>query len=754
MRKYFVAAIFLSLIFGHFGSAISQVRMNTGELAQYVPGEILVKFKKTASRSDIIQLNTTLGLKTIKEFPSIGVHHIKLKPGETVAEAIKKYSDDPNVEYAEPNFIVHALATPNDTSYGELWGLHNIGQMVNGITGTSDADMDAPEAWDITTGDSGVVIAVIDTGVAWDHPEVAGNIWTNAGETTGNGIDDDVNGYVDDIRGWDFVDNDNDPMDFHGHGTHVAGTIAGVGNNSRGITGVMWTARIMPLRFLDASGFGDTADAISAIDYAVANGARVLNNSWGGSDSSQALRDAIERSNSAGAVFVAAAGNDGLDNDLNPAYPASFNVANIISVTATDQNDSLAWFSNYGATTVDVGAPGVNTYSTIPARELVFSDHFDDGTIVPWITGGTPNTWAVTTESPPTPPSGTYALTDSPGGDYAIGANNWAASPSIDLSGRVGCKLLYEMELDVELLLDAVYIEASTDGTSWNWVDAWTGITGGNFFPFEEDLSPYDGQSTLYFRFRLFESNGSGTGGGAHIDDVQLTSSSSDYSADTQYDYFEGTSMASPHVSGLAGLIMAAFPTASNTEVKSRILNGVDPKPNLAGITVTGGRINALNSLMIPVPPGNLTASAASGNQIDLSWRDNSSNEDEFIIERSGDFGGTYSQITTVAAVGGTGTTVSYNDTSVSGGQFYYYRVSAKNTYGDSAYSNEAMTLTPGGLLGITDGSPDSPCFIATAAYGSPNGDNVDLLRGFRDRYLMAHSIGKKWVSLYYRYSP
>ena len=403
------------MLYGYDGD--SSVLTRGGHIpSPYVPGEILVKFKKTASTTDIVQLNTTLGSKTIKEFPAIGVQHIKLKPGETVVEAIKKYGDDHNVEYAEPNYIVHALLTPDDPSFSQLWGLHNFGQPVNGTTGPSDADTDAPEAWDITTGRSGVVIAVIDTGVAWDHPDFAGNIWVNTGETPGNGTDDDGNGYVDDIRGWDFVDNDNDPMDFHGHGTHVAGTIAGVGNNSRGITGVMWTARIMPLRFLDTLGSGTTADAISAIDYAIANGARVLNNSWGGNDSSQSLREAIERSDSAGAVFVAAAGNDGWDNESTPIYPASFDAANIISVAATDQDDNLASFSNYGATTVDVGAPGVNRYSTVPARDVVFTDTFDDdGNIDPWTTGGIPNTWAVTNETPPSPPSGTYSLTDSPG---------------------------------------------------------------------------------------------------------------------------------------------------------------------------------------------------------------------------------------------------------------------------------------------------------------------------------------------------
>ena len=750
MRKYFLVAISLLLILGHLGSAISRGKLENTKSDHYVPGEILVKFNKTAPKSVIAQLNTSLGAKTIREFPSIGVQHIKLKPGETVAEAIKKYSDDPNVEYAEPNYIVHALATPNDPSFGELWGLHNTGQTVNGTPGTSDADIDAPEAWDITTGSTSVIIAVIDSGVAWDHPELAGNIWTNTGEIPGNGIDDDGNGKEDDIRGWDFVDGDNDPMDYFGHGTHVAGTIAGVGNNSRGITGVMWTARIMPLRFLDATGSGNTADAIAAIDYAVANGARVLNNSWGGYGSSQSLKKAIQRSNSAGTVFVASAGNDGLNNDSTPAYPASFPVANIISVAATDQDDNLALFSNYGAASVDVGAPGVNTYSTVPAREVVFSDNFDDGDIAPWTTGGTPDTWAVTLEIDP-PPSGTYCLTDSPGDDYVANTDNWAAGPPVDLSGRVGCKLLYQMELDVELLLDVLYIEASTDGSTWNWVDGWTGTTIGIFFPFEEDLTPYDGEPSLSFRFGLFESNGSGIGDGAYIDDVQVTCSSSDYTSNTQYEYFEGTSMAAPHVSGVAGLIMAAFPGISNSEVKIRILNGVDQKPDLARRTVTGGRINALHSLLTPPAPSNLTATAVSANRVDLRWIDNSTDEYEFSIERKMEFYGRFSPIDTAPGVAGTGTTVSYKDTSVTAGIFYYYRVRARNIHGYSPYSNKAMTLTPGGDFGVTD---DDSCFIATAAYGSPHNRCIDLLRTFRDEHLMDHAIGKRWVQLYYRYSP
>ena len=766
MRNYFLAATLLAILLVPLDSNRLQALPDNARFAPYVPGEILVKYRESASKNAILQSQSTLGGKTIREFPSLGVHHIRLKSGETVVEAIERYSTDPSVEYAEPNYIVHALATPNDPSFGELWGLHNTGQVVDGTSGTADADIDAPEAWDITTGDSSVVIAVIDSGVAYNHPELAANIWTNPGEIPGNGTDDDHNGYRDDIVGWDFVDNDNDPMDFYGHGTHVAGTIAGVGNNSRGITGVMWSARIMCLRFLDTSGSGTTADAISAINYAAANGARVLNNSWGGGGLSQALGDAIRRSDSAGTVFVAAAGNEGTDNDTTPSYPASFTVDNIISVAATGQSDDLATFSNFGATSVDVGAPGVNTYSTVPAREVVFSDTFDDGDIADWTTGGTPDTWAATDESPPTPPSGTYTLADSPGGSYQLNANNWAASPSVDLSGRVGCQLVYQLELDTEFLFDFLFIEASTDGTHWTNIygpnTGYTGSTGGTFVEIPDDISAYDGQPALFVRYRVFESNGSGTGGGVHLDDVRITCASSDYSADTQYEYFEGTSMATPHVSGLAGLIMAAFPGISNTEVKSRILNGSDPVASLDGKTLTGGRINALNSLSIPSPPSGLTALGVSTDQVDLSWTDQSgpplspwAEELEFRVYRKTETHGTYLLLGTVPQFAGSGSAVPFPDNTVARGRMYFYRVTASNAAGESSFTNEVSVIVPGWAFGITGGSGGTGnCFIATAAFGSPHARAIDFLRMFRDRYLMEHSIGRKWVAAYYRYSP
>ncbi|WP_196811806.1 S8 family peptidase, partial [Dolichospermum circinale] len=198
------------------------------------------------------------------------------------------------------------------------------------------------------------------------HPDLVGNIWTNPGEIANDGIDNDNNGYIDDIRGWDFAYNDNNPSDVDGHGTHVSGTIAGKGNNGVGVTGVAWNAKIMPLKFLDDTGSGTLSAAILAINYATAKGVKITNNSWGGGGYSQALYDAINAAGQSGALFIAAAGNSGQNADINPMYPAAYNLANIISVASTTHTDALSSFSNYGLTSVDLGAPGSAIYSTLP----------------------------------------------------------------------------------------------------------------------------------------------------------------------------------------------------------------------------------------------------------------------------------------------------------------------------------------------------------------------------------------------------
>jgi len=263
---------------------------------------------------------------------------------------------------------VEGASTPDDPRYGDLYGLHNTGQS----GGSADADIDAPEAWQVSTGSRDVIVGVVDTGIDYTHPDLAANIWVNPGEIAGNGLDDDGNGFVDDVHGYDFVNNDGDPFDDNGHGTHVAGTIGGVGNNGIGVTGVNWEVSLMGLKFLSDSGSGSTSAAIQAINYATmmrtqyGQNIRVTNNSWGGGGSSDAMRQAIEAGAAADILFVAAAGNDGSNNDANPQYPASYTSEAVVSVAATNRNDALAGFSNYGATSVDLAAPGAGIVSTVP----------------------------------------------------------------------------------------------------------------------------------------------------------------------------------------------------------------------------------------------------------------------------------------------------------------------------------------------------------------------------------------------------
>lgn len=262
---------------------------------------------------------------------------------------------------AERDYLVFPTLFPTDTSFAQLWGLHNTGQ----TGGIADADIDAPEAWDITTGSREVLVGVIDTGVDRSHPDLLANMWTNPREIPGNSIDDDGNGFVDDTNGWDFFSNDNNPTDEEGHGTHCAGTIGGVGNNVAGVTGVCWQVSIVGLRFLGPSG-GSTSDAIEAVNYSRDLGVDLTSNSWGGGGFSSLLQTAISSAGAGEQLFIAAAGNDGSNVDLSPQYPAGYALNNIVSVASSTSSDTRSSFSNYGATTVDLAAPGSSIYSTVP----------------------------------------------------------------------------------------------------------------------------------------------------------------------------------------------------------------------------------------------------------------------------------------------------------------------------------------------------------------------------------------------------
>lgn len=284
----------------------------------------------------------------------------------------------------EPNTEVKAAVTPNDTYY-------SIPNYLYALDSSSAGRIHAPEAWSRTTGSSSVLVGVIDTGVDYNHPDLSANIWTNPGEIADNNLDDDGDGYVDDVHGIDAVNGDSDPMDDHYHGTHVAGTIGAVGNNSVGVVGVSWTVKIIPCKFLAANGSGSTAGAIQCIDYLtnlkILKNLNIVasNNSWGGGGYSTSLYQAIQRAEAVGIIFVAAAGNDGANNDSVASYPSNYGVSNVVSVAAIDQSGGLASFSNYGATNVDIGAPGVSILSTVPSNGYGYLDGTSMAT--PQVTG-------------------------------------------------------------------------------------------------------------------------------------------------------------------------------------------------------------------------------------------------------------------------------------------------------------------------------------------------------------------------------
>jgi len=316
--------------------------------ALYKEGEIIVKFKNNPS-------NQTLKSQAISK--TLNIHIIKLPSNMKVEDALKKYRNDPNVEYAEPNYIIRKLeTTPNDPYYSYQWGLVKV--LANKV-------------WDTCKGSDNTIVAVIDTGINLNHPDLKDHIWKNPGETDCNdGIDNDNNGFVDDCYGWNFISNSNNTQDDNGHGTHVAGIIGAVTNNNEGVAGLNWYVKLMSVKILDSSGSGDIANLIKAIEYAVKNGAKIINSSLGYPDvcsyvqPNQALYDAIKSAGERGVLFVAAAGNYSCNNDKTPLWPASFNLPNIISVGASDQNDNLTSFSNYGQNTVHLLAPGTNIIST------------------------------------------------------------------------------------------------------------------------------------------------------------------------------------------------------------------------------------------------------------------------------------------------------------------------------------------------------------------------------------------------------
>ncbi|KFE63224.1 S8 family peptidase [Hyalangium minutum] len=338
--------------------------------AEYVPGELLVRFKRDAGLR-ALSAHKQAGAKVQHTFRTMPELQLVTVNESSLEDAIIAYQKDPTVEYVELNYIYRASATtPDDSVFGQQWGLNNTGQ----AGGVADIDINAPEAWDLTTGSASNVIAVIDSGVDYNHPDLAANLWTNPGEIPGNNLDDDNNGYVDDVHGINAITNTGNPLDDGTHGTLVAGTIVAQGNNGRGVAGVSWSSQILACKFLDASGNGTAANALKCLDYVHALKTRTsnpvniiaTNNSWGNTASSQALLDGIIQQRNDGTLFVAAAGNTTANNDTTTAYPSGYFVSNVIAVAAHDRKGNLASDTNTGRRTVHLTAPGVDVMSTVP----------------------------------------------------------------------------------------------------------------------------------------------------------------------------------------------------------------------------------------------------------------------------------------------------------------------------------------------------------------------------------------------------
>src|SRR5688572_9312262 len=349
---------------------------------EFVADEVIVKFRQGIDEfnKDLARFRVSGTRKKIFRYVP-GLEVVKLRRGVSVEEAIKLYQQDPNVSYAEPNYILRTQLTPNDPRFtsGEMWGLNNTGQS----GGTADADIDAVEAWNQTTGNSNIIVAIIDSGVDYNHPDLAANMFRNEADCNSNGIDDDGNGYIDDCYGIDAHNNDSNPMDDNNHGTHVAGTIGAKGNNGAGVVGINWNIKMMACKFVNASGSGTTESAIDCLEYVKTMKDRGFNivatsNSWGGGDFSQALFDAIDLQRQRGILFITAAGNGDffgfpIDNDQSGFYPCTYYLPNIICVAATTRTDARSSFSNYGRRTVHIGAPGTDILSTTRNGNYGFS---------------------------------------------------------------------------------------------------------------------------------------------------------------------------------------------------------------------------------------------------------------------------------------------------------------------------------------------------------------------------------------------
>jgi subtilisin family serine protease len=540
---------------------------------EYVEGDAIVTFKSSVTLTNAQQALAGHSLAWRRHFAGLSRHRGKETglvhaQNRTTADLIAELSRDPAVETAEPNYLRWVTTTPpNDTLFTNLWAMQNTGQSVNGLAGTAGDDIHFIAAWALAQPAPPTanrpVVAVIDTGTDYTHPDLAGNMWTNPGEIPGNGLDDDGNGFVDDYYGYDFADNLPNPTDSGFHGTHVAGTIAAVGNNQLGVIGVCYQARIMALR---ASSDGETLSdsaIIEAIQYATMMKGRgvnvvAINESFGGGGSSSTEIAAMQAAGTAGIIFCVAAGNSTNDNDTTPFYPASYRLSNEMVVAATDQNDALAFFSNYGTNTVDLGAPGVNILSLLPVAQA--------GTIADVQQGANAYSANALQFSGITTGTGITATV------YDCGLGNPANFPA---AVRNNIALIQRGTLTFSnKVVNAMAAGALAAIIYNNAAGNFSGTLGGsnNWIP-AVSLAQADGLA---------------------LEAVQPVTATVVNGPDPGqiYQYLDGTSMATPHVSGAVAFAAMNFPNETVTQRIQRVLTNADVIPDLQGWVHNGRRLN------------------------------------------------------------------------------------------------------------------------------------------------------------------